>query len=403
VASFINASGTLVPEEVVDVGAQVAGRILRFGEDLDGKPVNYRSRVGMGKALAYIDDSLYAPEVAIAEAELAVARAEVKRCEADLEGARTKLDQAGRDLERAKRLSKTSSIAAAELEGFQQAYLTAQAAVPAAEATLGKAAAAVRREETSLKKARTNLELTTIFSPVDGVVIDRRVNIGQTVVASLNAPSLFLIAKDLRRMEVWASVNEADIGRVSIGQKAAFKVDAYPDRVFEGAVQQVRLNASMTNNVVTYTVVVSVNNDDLKLLPYLTANLQLKVDARDQVLRAPNAALRYRPPASRVAPEAASQYADARSRRATSAELTPGAAPLDDTGTLWVERGGYLHPILVRTLLTDGTFTGVEPLREGELSEGDEVVTGEASSSGPSASSNPFALKMFGNKKKERD
>ncbi len=412
IASVINASGTVVPEEVVDVGAQVAGKIIKFEPDLDGKEVNYRSRVGKGQTLALIDDALYKSEVDIAEADVSLAEAEVARCKADLDGCRTRFEQSGRDLDRGRRLAKTSSIAAAELETIQQTYLTNQAAVTTAEATLKKAEASVSRAKTSFKRAKTTWDYTKIISPVDGVVIDRRVNIGQTVVSSLNAPSLFLIAKDLKRMEVWVSVNEADIGRVSISQEAAFRVDAFPNTTFKGRVEQVRLNASMTNNVVTYTVVVKVNNDDLKLLPYLTANLQFRVDARDDVLKVPNSALRYRPQGERVAPEYAKAYVDARQKKATSSEMVPGTVQESPEGRIWVERGGLLYPILVRMGLTDGNFTEVEPItdvpKDGppnpELKEGDPIIVGEASGpTGGGGTSNPFAVKMFGGKKKDKE
>ncbi|MFO0845784.1 MAG: efflux RND transporter periplasmic adaptor subunit, partial [Gemmataceae bacterium] len=300
VAALINASGTVVPEEVIDVGAQVAGRILEFGRDLDDsrRTIDYRSRVEEGTVLARIDDSLIAPEVGIARAELAVAEAEVARCHADLDAAKTRMQQTGRDLQRARRSG--TSVAPLEMDAVVAASETARVAVPAAEAALEKAKKTVLRAQETLKKAETNLGYCTIKSPVKGVIIDRRVNIGQTVVASLNAPSLFLIARDLRRMQVWASVSEADIGRIHAGLPAAFKVDAFPDEVFAGIVTQIRLNASMTQNVVTYTVVVSTDNESLKLLPYLTANLQFRVAHRDDVLLVPNSALRYRPSPARV-------------------------------------------------------------------------------------------------------
>ncbi|MGL4551879.1 MAG: efflux RND transporter periplasmic adaptor subunit, partial [Gemmataceae bacterium] len=322
IAAVIGATGTAVPVEVVDVGAQVAGKVERFGTDLDGRPIDYRSRVGVGTVLAYIDPSLYASEVAVAQADVDLAREEANRAEADVEAADVKLAQSNRDLVRARKLAGGGGLAAADLELSQQSYETQRAAVPAARATLEKAKAAVKRAQALLDKAKTNQDYTSIKSPVEGVIIDRRVNIGQTVVSSLNAPSLFLIAKDLKKMQVWASVNEADIGRVHPGQKAAFKVDAFPDRVFEGEVAQIRLNASMTNNVVTYTVVVNTDNSDLQLLPYLTATLQFKAAARDGVIRLPNAALRYRPVVARIDPDHLAEYrAASKSRKPAAAEL----------------------------------------------------------------------------------
>jgi HlyD family secretion protein len=395
VAALINASGTVVPEEVIDVGAQVAGKIVEFGKDLDDsrRTIDYRSRVEDGTVLAKIDDALYAPEVGIGRADLALAEAEVLRCAADLESCKVRNQQASRDLSRAKRSG--NSVTPAEMDSLTATHEMARVAIPAAEAALEKAKKAVARAQELLKKAEKNLDYTVIRSPVKGVIIDRRVNIGQTVVASLNAPSLFLIARDLERMQVWASVNEADIGRIHVGQPACFKIDAYPDDVFPGVVTQIRLNATMTNNVVTYTVVVNTDNKDLRLLPYLTANLQFRVAARDDALLVPNAALRYRPAPGRVAPEHRDAYLASRGEKPAVSELRPGKLPHDTAGRVWVEEDGFLTPVPLRLGLTDGNVTEV---LEGELEEGAALVTGEQQ--GPaSGGSNPFAVKMFSKKK----
>jgi HlyD family secretion protein len=176
-------------------------------------------------------------------------------------------------------------------------------------------------------------------------------------------------------------------------------VDAYPDRVFEGEVEQIRQNATMTQNVVTYTVVVNVENSDLALLPYLTANLQFKVGASDNVLKVPNAALRYRPPLARIHPDYADKYAGAKEKRSTTAEMKVGTPTELPKGTVWVEDGTYLVPITVTTGLTDGVVTEVTPT-DGELDEGSAVVVGEAAA-GSTKNSNPFQVKMFSGKKKE--
>ena len=398
VAALINASGTVVPEEVVDVGAQVAGQIVEFGPDLDDsrKTIDYRSRVEEGTILAKIDDRLYAPEVGIARADLAVAEAEVRRCEADVAATRAKARQSDRDLHRARRSG--AAVPASEVDMLTATAETTRVAVPAAEAALEKAKKNVLRAQELLKKAETNLRYTVIRSPVKGVIVDRRVNIGQTVVASLNAPSLFLIARDLKRMQVWVSVNEADVGRIHVGQPVAFKVDAFPDEVFPGVVSQVRLNASMTQNVVTYTVVVNTNNENLKLLPYLTANLQFRTDARDNALLVPNSALRYRPAPDRVHPDYVEAYLASRRRKPAVGELKPGQVKGDSVGTVWVQdEEGELRPIKVRTGLSDGTVTEVLAVLEGQLDEGSDLVTGEIQDR--QQASNPFAVKMFSKKK----
>jgi HlyD family secretion protein len=404
VVSLINASGTVVPEEVIDIGAQVAGKIDRFNKDLDttGKSIDYGSRVEKGLILAWIDDSMYRPEVGIARAELEVAKADVDKAKADLEAAKAKSTQAGQDLARARRTG--SSMSQLELDALYAANITAKAAVPAAEATLLRADKNVRRAEQVLKRAETNLKYTEIISPVDGVIIDRRVNIGQTVVASLNAPSLFLIAKDLKKMQVWASVNEADIGRITVGQTAYFKVDAYPREVFTGTVDQIRLNAMNTQNVVTYTVVVKTDNSNLKLLPYLTANLQFHVEHREGVLTVPNTALRYRPAVERVDPEHRDWYLETRRRRPANNEIKPGSASALPEGVVWAQdEEGQLQPIRVRLGLTDGVVTEVVEILDGELNEGTAIVTGEVQAQSSDGNKNPFAVNMWGGKKKKEE
>jgi HlyD family secretion protein len=212
---------------------------------------------------------------------------------------------------------------------------------------------------------------------VKGVIVDRRVNIGQTVVSSLNAPSLFLIAKDLKRVQVWAAVNEVDISRVHAEQTATFTVDAYPGKTFQGTVIKVRLNASMTQNVVTYTVEVRADNQDGLLLPYLTANVAFVVSRHEQVLAVPNTALHWSPAPERIDPEAPA--------------VTP---PAEGGATLWVAAGARVRPIAVRTGASDGTVTEVEGA---DLQEDLEIVTGEvssASSTTPPAGSNPFTPQM---------
>jgi len=419
VAALINASGTVVPEEVVDVGAQVAGKIVEFGPEMDsngnpisGRVVDYRSRVKKGASLAVIDKSLYAPDVDVAKADvssaradLAVAEADVLKTKADLEAARAKLEQASRDLDRGRRM-RNGSIAQQELDALNQAYLTARAGVPSneaavlkAEKTVKRAEAVLERAQASLERAETNLRYCDIISPVDGVIIDRRVNIGQTVVASLNAPSLFLIAKDLKRMQVWVSVNEADVGQIKVGDTAHFKVDAFPREVFSGKVSQIRLNASMTQNVVTYTVVVDTKNDNERLLPYLTANLQFNVGEKKDVLLVPNSALRYRPAVEKVHPDYRDAYAATRNRKAKVNELKLGTLQ-KVKGTVWVESEGFLKPVRLTLGLTDGNVTEVESVDQGVLNDGTAVVSGEKQKNAQTGS-NPFAVKLFGKKDKK--
>ncbi|MDP2758122.1 MAG: efflux RND transporter periplasmic adaptor subunit, partial [Desulfurivibrionaceae bacterium] len=236
----ISATGTVEPEEVIDVGAQVAGRIVSFGKDAKGKTVDYGSVVEAGTVLARIDDSLYGADVAQAEAQLLSSKAGLQKAKADL-------NQAEQNWKRAQVLGSSQALSQATYESYESAQKTALAQVAVSEAS-------IRQAEAALARAQRNLGYCTITSPVKGIIIDRRVNTGQTVVASLNAPSLFLLAKDLTRIQVWVAVNEADIGRIHPGLPVTFMVDAFPGETFRGEVGKIRLNAAMTQNVVTYTV-----------------------------------------------------------------------------------------------------------------------------------------------------
>jgi HlyD family secretion protein len=405
----ISATGTLVPEEVIDVGAQVAGQIIMFGREPErsDKTIDYRSHVQgprsdgtLGTVLAKIDDRLYAAEVEIARAELGMAEAGVTQAKTDLTALKAKLYQAERDWERARRLGVGNNISQADYDAIQYAYRAAKVAVPSGEATVLKAEKTAEKARTALKRAELNLDYCTIRSPVDGEIIDRRVNVGQTVVASLNAPSLFLIAKDLKKMQVWASVNEADVGNIHPGQDVTFTVDTYPHEVFQGTVGQVRYNATMTQNVITYTVVVHVPNDNLKLLPYLTANLQFRVDERSDALLVPNAALRWRPPAEQVAPEYHTEYVQSRRRKESAGENTVDAAnSRHNQATVWIENNGFVRPVKLRIGLTDGNATEIVESLQGELMPGTPVIVGQGQSGSAGGTVNPFAPKVYGNKK----
>jgi HlyD family secretion protein len=270
-------------------------------------------------------------------------------------------------------------------------YDTAFANHEVAKANVAAGVATIRQNKASVDAARINLGYCTIKSPVRGTILDRRVNIGQTVVASLNAPSLFLIAKDLKKMQVWASVNEADIGHIRVDMPVRFTVDAYPGQMLRGKVTQIRMNATMTQNVVTYTVVVTTDNSSGKLLPYLTANVQFEMDQRSGVLLVPNAALRWKPQASQIDPVL--------SKTAISAE----SANTQDRGCLWVEaKGGLVRPLEVVVGISDGVMTEIsgsgvkEGVRViiGEEGQGDtEGQDSEATADGDKTS-NPFLPKL---------
>jgi HlyD family secretion protein len=377
VAATISASGTIEPIEVVDVGAQVAGRISVFGVGKDAKTLDYGSVVEEGALLAKIDDSVYA-------ADLSVAKAGQLSAAASLEQMTAKLDQAAADWKRAQELYKAKLIAEVD-------YDTAKANHEVARANVSVAKSGIAQAQADLEKAQRNLEFCTINSPVSGVIIDRRVNIGQTVVASLNAPSLFLIARDLTKMQIWVAVNEADVGRIKPGAPVTFTVDAFPGREFHGAVGKVRLNATMTQNVVLYTVEINIENNDNLLLPYLTANVRFVLNREPNALLVPNTALRWSPSSpAQIAPDA----------RSHDPQRDPGAGPpsKQDKGqkssrrTLWVKDGAFVRPIEVTAGISDGANTAV--VADG-LQEGQEVITGEIAASAQTDVKNPFLPKVL--------
>jgi HlyD family secretion protein len=394
----ISATGTVEPEEVVDVGAQVAGQINSFGRDKNGKTIDYGSVVEEGTILAQIDDSLYAADVAMANAQLLQARAGVLRTEADLGQLKSRLNQARRDWDRAQKLGPSEALAQSQYDAYKSAYEIAQANVAVGEAAIVQSRDAVAQAQATLQRGQRNLSYCTIKSPVKGVIIDRRVNIGQTVVSSLNAPSLFLIAKDLKRMQVWVSVNEADVGNIHPGQPVSFTVDAYPGKIFRGEVGKIRLNATMTQNVVTYTVEVITDNSSGKLLPYLTANAQFELSQHNNVLLVPNAALRWAPLPEQIAPKfrPATEGSGRRGGMGSGQQATePAAKPAakSSQGTLWTQDGRYVRPIKVTIGLSDGTMTEVQG---DELKEGIEIIIGEQrQGAADSGTTNPFAPQMM--------
>ena len=371
----ISATGTVEPEEVIDVGAQVAGRIVSFGTDAKGKIVDYGSLVEAGTVVARIDDSLYAADVAQTEAQLLSSKAGLQRTQADL-------SQAEQNWKRAKQLGPSEALAQTSYEGYESAYKIALAQVAVSEAAIKQAEAAVTR-------ARRNLGYCTITSPVKGIIIDRRVNTGQTVVASLNAPSLFLLAKDLTRVQVWVAVNEADIGKIHPGQPVTFTVDAFPGETFRGEVGKIRLNASMTQNVVTYTVEITTDNADGRLLPYLTANIQFQLQKMSNVLQAPNAALRWSPPAKEGAGEGGMKKGGMERGKG------PASAQVPVNGILWVvDENQKPRQVEVQTGASDGINTVVEGA---DLREGMPVVIGVRlpnSGNGKDEGANPFTPKL---------
>lgn len=312
ISAVVSASGTLQAVTTVLVGSQISGQIKELHAD-------FNSAVKRGQLLARIDPETYELKVRQAEADLEASRTALLQRQSDAAAQRSQVlrariahEDAKTDLVRKESLVQKGFISAADLDkarfaelGAAEAVRTAQAQVTSSEAMVANAAATVKQREAALASARNDLAKTAITAPVDGIVISRQVDAGQTVAASLSAPTLFTIAQDLSKMQVAVAIDETDIGRIRGDQRVTFTVDAYAGRTFEGRVDQIRKAAQTVQNVVTYTVIVATPNPDLRLVPGMTANVRIVSDSRENVLRVPNAALRWRPAGASTAAEAA--------------------------------------------------------------------------------------------------
>ncbi len=402
----ISATGTVEPEELVDVGAQVDGEVLSFGKDVNGNSIDYGSIVQKGMLLAHIDESTYAADVNVADAQVRQGKAGIDFYEATLLQLKAKLELAEADWERAKKLGPSEAIARSSYDSYKSAYEMAKANVTVGEAQVQQARESVLQSEASLAKAKRNLGYCLIYAPVDGVVIDRRVNIGQTIVSNMSTSSLFLIAKDLKRMQVWVAVNEADIGKIYQGQPVTFEIDAFPGRIFKGEVNKVRLNASVSSNVVTYVVEVTTDNSSRELLPYLSATVHFEIGRSNNAMQVTNAALRWSPSATQYQPTTQANTAQASTQNSSDTTSQKTSA---NKGTVWVEGQQGITPVSVETGLTDGTMTEI---KTENLHEGDGIIVGEqmadqkaagsssrnsiagASTSTGTATTNPFMPQM---------
>ncbi len=381
IVARVSATGTLSALVTVQVGSQVSGRVKAL-------EVDFNSRVRKGQLLAQIDPALF-------QAARDNARANKIAAEATLAGARVQAANAKLQYDRSQTLLARGIIAQADFD-------TAKATYDAAVATVGASEGSLEQAKAQLSQAELNLSYTEIISPTNGIVISRNVDIGQTVAASLQAPVLFLIAEDLKKMQVDTSVAEADVGKLSDGMDATFTVDAFPYDRFKGTIRQIRNNSTTVQNVVTYDAVIDVDNPDLRLRPGMTANVTVVISERPDAVRISNAALRYRPigmaAASGSAPGAAGPAsapgaAGGRQNGAPGAAApagapggavrpSPGRPIATDQRTVWRLAGGKLEPVRIRIGITDGTLTEVI---EGGLKPGDSIVTDQiGGASGPS-------------------
>ena len=353
VVARVTATGILSAVVTVQVGSQVSGRIAKLHAD-------YNSTVKKGQLIAEIDPALF-------EANLAQAKANVLAAEGQLKQAQANVLAARRTYDRDRSLRASNLIAQADLDTAETTLQAAEASVVAARGQLAQARA-------QLTQSEVNLAYTKIASPIDGTVISRSVDVGQTVAASLQAPTIFTLAGDLQQMQVDTSVAEADVGKLAPGMEATFVVDAFPDERFKGRIRQIRNAPQTQQNVVTYDAVLDVHNPDLKLRPGMTANVTVVYADRQDVLRVPNAALRFRPPPEMLTALGRTSGAPQRvagrdgGRGATQA---PGGG--GNGRSLWIVRDGRPAPAQITVGVSDGTFTEIV---SGPLQAGDAVVTG---------------------------
>ncbi|WP_316412569.1 efflux RND transporter periplasmic adaptor subunit [Mesoterricola silvestris] len=365
----VDATGTVSAVITVQVGSQVSGAIARLNAD-------FNSKVRKGDVVALIAPELFQGALLQAQADLANSRANEVAAGADLAKARAALVRTRADFQRISTLAAQKIESTASVDLARANYETAQASVEGAAAAVLQAKAQVSQKEAAVSVARTNLDYTVIRSPIDGTVLARNVDVGQTVAASLQAPTIFTIAQDLTKMQVYAKVDESDVGRIQPGQPVFFTVDAYPREHFTGKVSQIRMNPTRVQNVVTFDAIIDFGNPDLKLFPGMTAYVSIPVAAATNVVKVPNSALRYRPPMS---PE------EIRTLYARHG-IVPGGKDPSGTGrpaqaVVWKRASdGSLWPVEVSLGITDHTFTEV---KGGALRAGDEVVTTSADLKNP--------------------
>lgn len=351
IISTVTSSGTINAVVSVSVGAAVSGTIKELS-------VDYNSQVKKGQVIAQIDPAPY-------RAQVEQSRGNYLAAVANVEKAKVTLADATRTMKRYQSLVKDGSVSVSDYDTYVTAAESARAALSAAQGSVAQASG-------SYAQAKTNLDYATIRSPVDGIVISRAVDVGQTVAASFQTPTLFTIAQDLTKMQILATVDESDIGRIREGGEASFSVDAYPEARFSGTVTQVRNAATTVSNVVTYTVVVGVDNSDLRLKPGMTANVTFVTDKKDDALKIPTAALRFRP----------------KDETAQKADAAKGAKAQSGQKRVYVLKNGRPEAVLVTVGIGNDKETEVAG---GELSpEADIVLEASTADKGKAGTTNPL-------------
>jgi HlyD family secretion protein len=347
IVSTVSATGNLAAVVTVQVGTQVSGTIQKLF-------VDFNSPVKKGQTIAQIDPALFNAQVEQSRGNLINAQAGLSKAKADLIDAK-------RTLERNRQLVQEGIIAQSDFDTAETRYEGAAAAVKGAEGS-------VAQTRGSYSQARTNLNYSTIRSPVDGTVVSRNVDVGQTVAASFTTPTLFTIAQDLAKMEINTSVDEADISRVAEGQPVTFTVDSYPERRFQGKVTQIRNSPVITQNVVTYSVIVGVDNRDLNLKPGMTANVAIETARKENVLKIPSAALRFKPKRDKETRE---------TRTRPTGKGAPGMRKEAGQKVYILDKDKKPAPVAIRTGISND---GHVEVTSGSLRENDEVIIEQASS-----------------------
>jgi HlyD family secretion protein len=381
----VEATGTINAVITVQVGSQVSGTIAKLNAD-------FNSRVHKGDVIALIDPALFKGALLQAVADLENAKANLVASRANLEKAKAAMVQTKADYDRAVQLTKAGVMSQQQLDLAKSNYDSANASVGAADATVTQAQAQISQKEAAVNVAQTNLDYTVIRSPIDGTVVARNVDVGQTVAASLQAPTIFTIAQDLKKMWVYAKTDESDVGNIKIGTPVTFKVDAFPKDTFHGVVSQVRMNATTVQSVVTYDTIIEFANPELKLFPGMTAYVTIPVATAQNAVKLPNTALRYKPTMS--AEEILALYkqygideagekraaadpvgAAANAPQTASATPLPPRAPKAANAIVWKLRpDNTIEPVRVSLGITDHAYTEVVSVLKGQVKEGDEVI-----------------------------
>ncbi|HKW74528.1 MAG TPA: efflux RND transporter periplasmic adaptor subunit [Terriglobales bacterium] len=383
IQDVVQATGTINAVTTVQVGSQVSGTIQTLYAD-------FNSHVKKGQVIAKIDPSLFQGAVLQAKADLADAQANLVASKANLEKAKAAEAQAKLDFDRYTELAKEGVVPTQQLDTAKATYQTDAAATGAAQAQVTQAAAQVQQKSAALNVAQTNLDHSIITSPIDGTVVARSVDVGQTVAASLQAPTLFTIAQDLTKMQVYVSTDESDVGSIHAGQQVNFTVDAFPNQKFSGKVSAVRLNATTVQNVVTYTTVVDFDNPEMKLFPGMTAYVNIPVATASNVVKIPNGALRYKPELSADQMSALYQQAGIVRNGAAGkggSKAQQAGTQSSATAVVWkLANNKQLEPVQIKLGITDHTTTEVAQVLKGKLNSGDQVITGAAGSTQKAAS-----------------